>query len=215
MNTMSARLVYDNAVKALTTAFPGANVTRQFRMTQSFLRLEQAISTNKTIYQFPILVNETQLGIFNTEQRLKLQDSFVISTLGIYLAKPSSGVDATFELDTYPNTVKYASAAPLTALYNGTFNLSVNNDLLVPAWDLQKHFLRPQTQTTAATNSPLDQKRLAEDSLYPVEPNIVLIGSKNNLLQITLPAAISAADANSRIVVFMRGVLAQNSTVVS
>lgn len=212
---MSARLNYDNAVKALNGAFPGVPVTQRFRLTQSFLRVEQGLAVGKTLYQFPILTTETQLGIFNTEQRLKLQDSFVMSSIGIFIAKPSSAVDATFELDTYANATKYTNAAAINALYNGSFNLAVNNDLLVPNWDVQRHFLRPQTQLTGATNSPLDQKRMEEDGFYPVEPNLVLIGSKNNLLQINLPAALTAVDANSRVVIFMRGILAQNSTVVS
>lgn len=213
MNTQAARMVYDNARIALSKAFPGQDIN-QFKCTQSFLRLEQALSITQTRYQFQIL-NQTTGAQFNTEQRLNLQDSFVVSGIGIFLGKPSSSTDTTFELDTYGNTVKYTNAAAMNALYNGIMQITVNNDVILPAWDLSRHFYRPQTQQTAAANSPLDQKRLAEDAFYAVEPNITAIGSKNTAITVNLQAALSAVDANSRLIIVLRGVLAQNSTVVS
>jgi hypothetical protein len=213
MNTQAARMVYENARVALAKAFPNQNVN-QFKCTQSFLRLELALSTAQTRYQFQIL-NQTTGTPFNTEQRLNLQDSFVTSSLGIFIGKPSSDTDTTFELDTYCDTVKYTNAAAMNAIYNGVLQVAVNNDVILPAWDLTRHFYRPQTQTTAAANTPLNQKRLAEDAFYAVEPNITAIGSKNTVLTVNLGAALSAVDANSRIIIVMRGVLAQNSTVIS
>lgn len=213
LNSIAARMVYDNARKLLAGAFPGQNI-RQFKCTQTYLRLELALSTAITNYQFQIL-NQTTGSQFNTEQRLNLQDSFVVSSLGVFLAKPSGSTDTTFELDTYANTVKYTNAAAMNAIYNGQLQVKINNDVVVPAWDLQQHFYRPQTQQTAAANSPLDQKRLSEDGMIAVEPNIIAIGSKNTQVSIVLPVALSAVDANSRIILLMRGVLAQNSTVVS
>lgn len=213
MNTQAARMVYENSQRALLKAFPGMDIAK-FKCTQSFLRLELALSTSITRYQFQIL-NQTSGSQFNTEQRLNLQDSFVVSSLAVLLGKPSSSTDTTFELDTYANATKYTNAAAMNAVYNGNLQVSVNNDVIVPAWDIQRHFYRPQTQLTAATNSPADQKRLAEDAFYAVEPNVTAIGSKNTVITINLPAALSAVDASSRIIVFLRGVLAQNSTVVS
>jgi hypothetical protein len=213
INSIAARMVYDNAQRLLAGAFPGQSV-KAFKCTQSYLRLELALSTAITNYQFQIL-NQTTGAQFNTEQRLNLQDSFVISSLGVFLALPTGATDTTFELDTYPNPVKYVNDVPLTNLYNGQLQIKINNDVVVPAWDIQQHFYRPQTQQTAAANSPLDQKRLAEDSMIAVEPNLIAIGSKNTQISIVLPTAFTAVDANSRVVLLMRGVLAQNSTVVS
>lgn len=213
INSIAARMVYDNARSLLAAAFPGQNPSN-FKCTQSYLRLELALSTAITNYQFQIL-NQTTGAQFNTEQRLNLQDSFVISSLGVFLALPTGATDTTFELDTYPSPVKYAQDVPMTTLYNGQLQIKINNDVVVPAWDIQQHFYRPQTQLTAAANSPLDQKRLAEDSMIAVEPNIIAIGSKNTQISIVLPTAMTAVDANSRVVLLMRGVLAQNSTVVS
>lgn len=213
MNTQAARMVYENAQISLARAFPGQDI-RQFKCTQSYLRLELALSTAQTTYQFQIL-NQTTGSQFNTEQRLNLQDSFVISQLGVFLGHPSGSTDTTFELDTYCDTVKYTNAAAMNAIYNSQLQITVNNDVIVPAWDVAKHFYRPQTQTTAAANSPLNQKRLAEDGFYAIEPNITAVGSKNTVIQINLKAALSAVDANSRLIVYLRGILAQNSTSIS
>ena len=71
----------------------------------------------------------------------------------------------------------------------------------------------PQTQQTAAVNSPKDQFNGNYSSV--VEPNLVLIGQKNSLFNITIPSAFAALDANTKVIIVVRGVLAQNVTVVS
>jgi hypothetical protein len=220
MNNIAARMVYDNARQSLSKAFsdnPG--IVSSFKLTQGTLRVAQTIVVGQTLYQFPVLVNETQLGIFNTEMRLNLQDSFVVSQLGVFVSAPASAVDAAYRLQTYPNTQVFtgANAAALQALYNGSMKLTVNNNVLIPMWDLWRHYSTNEAQQTAAlgAGSPGDQVSGQEDSFYPVEPNIVLIGSKNNVIQVQLPVGIAAIQANSRIEIVMRGVLAQNSTVVS
>jgi hypothetical protein len=75
----------------------------------------------------------------------------------------------------------------------------------------------PQTQQGAAsTATTIDQNDATEFGYYPVEPNIVLVGSKNNVISLELPGAISTLQATTapRIVVIMRGILAQNVTPV-
>lgn len=219
MNSIAARMVFDNAKVAIRNAFPNnPSIVEQVKLTQGVLRFSQALNNNSTLYQFPILVNETQLGIFNTEIRLNLQDSFVVSTLGIFVSTPSSGVDTAYRLMTYPNTIAFgANAGPLYGLYNGSLKLTVNNNVYIPQWDVFRHLYQPENQQTAAlgAGSPGDQINGCFDAFYPVEPNVVFIGSKNNVLQIQLPAALSSVQANSRVEIVVRGVLAQNSTVVS
>ncbi len=220
MNSMEARMVFDNASKAISKAFSDKpDILRQVKLTQGFLRVSQALVVGQTLYQFPILVNETQLGIFNTETRLNQQDSFVLSELGIFVSAPASAADATYRLQTYPNTQVFtgANAAALQSIYNGSLSLTINNDILIPKWDLFRHLVINETQQTAAlgAGSPNDKIIGAIDGFYPVEPNIVFIGSKNNVLQVQLPVGVTAIQANSRIEILMRGVVAQNSTVVS
>jgi hypothetical protein len=219
MNSIAARMVFDNAKSAVMKAFPGdANILGHAKLTQGSLRFSQPMAAGITQYQFPILVNETQLGIFNNEIRLNLQDAFVVSELGIFISVPGSNVDTTYKLNTYPNQVLFgANAANMNSLYNGFLSLTINNDVVIPKWDIYRHLFQAQTQQTAAlgAGSPNDQQSGKEDSFYPVEPNVVLIGSKNNVLQINMPAGFAAVQANSRIEILVRGVLAQNVTVVS
>lgn len=226
-NTIGARLVYENAKVALNKAFPlkpgeqRAQASELVKLTQGFLRLERAIAAGITSYEFPMFINQVaqQQGImFNTEYRLNQQDSFITSEVGIFLGAPASSVDASFLLDTYPNPDRYgANAVPMQAVYNGSLNVTVNGDILIPIWDLTRHYYAPETQATAApgVGSPIDQKRLSDDGFYPMEPNVVFIGSKKNTIKIDLPAAPASFLANSRIIIMFRGVLAQNSTVVS
>lgn len=212
-NNIISRLVYDNAKTAVMMAFagqPGFDIAA-YKLTQSFLRLEQPITNNKAQYTFQVLTN--QGNPTNTEQRLNLQDSFVIAHVGVFVALPSSATDATYRLQTFPDPLIFTTgAAALGVLYNGYLNISVNNNVLVPSWDIYRHYCVNQTQSSVAQ---LNQNAGGEDSFYAMEPNIILVGSKNNVLTINLPAAIATVDANSRIVLFLRGILAQNSTVVS
>ena len=217
--SINARLNYDNARKALYTAFGGDNGAkvdlRQFKLTQSYIRLEQPLAVGQTSYTFPVLVN--QGAPFNTEQRLNLQDSFVISEVGFYLALPSGATDATFPLLTDANPFIFTNFAQLRTFYNGQMRISVNNNVIVPAWDLMRHKVIPQTQQTAAFGaaSPLTEFEGDGYGMYPMEPNVTFVGSKNYQVTVTLPASPTAVDANSRAVLLFRGILAQNSTVVS
>jgi hypothetical protein len=217
-NGIEARMVYENAQAAINRAYPGQDITRKFKLTMSDLRLEQAIQAGVTTYTFPILQTDTSLGIFNTELRLKLQDSFVVSQMGYFIGAPASATDTAWIPDTYPNPFTYgANAIPMNALYSGNIKLTINNDVVVYNWHLGRHYYAPETQATAApgAGSPIDQKRLSADGFYPMEPTITLIGSKDNLLQVNLNAAPASFNANARLIVWFRGVNAQNSTPVS
>ena len=208
-----ARLVYKNTRDALAAA--GVNVG-QTVLSQSYLRFENTLSTTKTSYDFGVLNNQTISGStqFPTEQRLNLQDAFYISEIMVYLGKASSTTDASYKLSTYPSAQIFTTGATsLYTLYNGVLSLTVNNRQIVPVSDLTKYLQVPQTQATGAANSPIDQFDGAWSTV--VEPNLVLIGSKNSLINITIPSAFSTLDANTRVVIICRGVLAQNVTVVS
>lgn len=212
---VGARLVFKNAQEALVRA--GVNPQSAI-LSQSFLRFENTLSTTKTSYDFGVLNNQTISGQAQTptEQRLNLQDAFYISELMIYIAKASSTTDAAFKLSTYPSPTVFTTsgaAAALYTLYNGVLSLTVNNRQIVPAQDMQRFLETPQTQATGAANSPIDQFDGSFSTV--VEPNLVLIGSKNSLFNITIPSAFAALDANTRVVILARGVLAQNVTVVS
>jgi hypothetical protein len=216
MNTQAgSRLVFRNAKEALMKS----NINpKNAILSQSYLRFENFLSTTKTSYDFGVLNNQNISGQAqsNTEQRLNLQDAFYISEIMVYIAKASSATDSSYKLATYPSPTVFSTtgaAAALYTLYNGVLSLTVNNRQIVPNSDLTKFLQIPQTQATAATNSPIDQFDGGYGSV--VEPNLVLVGQKNSLFNITIPTAFAALDTYDKVIILVRGVLAQNVTVVS
>lgn len=214
---IGARVVFENA-KAF-AADQGYNVS-QAVCTQSYVRSEVALSTSNTNYRIPVLANDTAAGSpFNTEYRLALQDVMVINEIGIFIAAPSSSTDATFLLYSNANAgVFAASAGPASTLFNSYFNVSVNNQVVIPNWDVYRHYFVPFSQNgvgvTAQTVFPKDSNDGSQNGFYPTEPNFILNGAANIQAFITLPAAMSTVVANSRIVVIWRGIKLQNVTSV-
>lgn len=214
-----ARLVFDNAKALVKNA--GFEVN-QAVLSQSYLRSEVAMSTSTTSYHVPILVNDSQNGsAFATENRLNLQDAFVVSSIGVFVSIPAASTTTAFQYYTYPNAQAFSTvgaAAALYNLYNGSMSVVVNNRQIIPAWDLYRHLYVPQTQqaTSTGTNTAIDQNDASEYGYYPAEPNIVFVGSKNNQISLNLPGAISTLQAATapRIVIIFRGILAQNVTPV-
>lgn len=217
MTPMDARMNFQIAREALKRAYPKID-TSQFVLTMSTLIFEQALVAGQTIYTFPVLQNDNALGaIFNTETRLKLQDSLVIFDLSYTICNPGSAVNTAFVPDTFPNPFTYGvNAVPMNALYQGNLKFTINNEVVLYNWDLERHYYAPETQATAAPGaaSPIDQKRLAVDSYYPFEPTVTLVGTNDNVLQVLLKAAPATFNAFSRLRITVRGVNAQNSTVL-
>jgi hypothetical protein len=218
-SSVNSRLVYENAVNMLQST-TGVSL-KDAKLTQSFLRIENQLVVGKTQFKFPVLSNQNNDGgtIFVTEQRMVQQDSFVCAFWGVFLSNPSSNADTTAKLCSYPNPIVFAaaSAAAAETIYNSIFTIAVNNDIILPVWDVSRHRAVPQTQQTAAfgAGSPVDQIDLSSDGFYPVEPNLVFIGSKNTVINLVMPAALAAVDAFERISLVYRGVLAQNSTILT
>lgn len=218
MSAIGKRLAFQNAKNAITRAGlnPGAAV-----LSQSYLRFEAPLSTTTATYTFDVLVNENTNPNNVTQQKLALQDAFVISELGIYLATSDGTTgDTKPKLYSYPSPTVFTTTTSAAAytLYNGMLQLTVNQRTIVTAWDAYRHLYVPQTQNVVnATGgtAPQDQFEGNHAAMYPVEPNITLVGSKKNLLQLVLPGAISSVLSNSRVVVIARGILAQNVTPVN
>jgi hypothetical protein len=204
-STVGTRLAYEKAKQALANAGFNPN---QVVLSQSYLRLEVALSTSITNYQFPVLVNDVSSS--NT------------TSFGFFVAAPSSSTAVDFQLATYPNPYIFSTTNAASSLfnwYNSSLTLTVNNRQIVPAYDLYRHYSVPQQQggnayTTAQTQAFRDQQDGGESAFYPIEPAWVLVGSKQNTLQVQLPSAMAAIQANSRAILILRGHLAQNSTPV-
>jgi len=221
--TVGTRLAFEKAKEAINRA--GFSLG-QAVLSQSYLRLEVSLSTSVTNYQFPVLQNDVSTSnttSFNTERRLALQDAFVCSSIGLFFCVPGSSTATNFQLVTYPNANIFSAANTATSLnnwYNSSLSLTVNNRQIVPAYDLYRHYSVPQQQQTTDadyTGSGInykDQQSGADSGFYPIEPAWVLVGSKQNSLQVQLATAMAAVETNSRAVIIMRGHLAQNVTPV-
>lgn len=231
-NNASARQSYDIARQTLFNAWIQSfnndtkacwNWVNNRKLSQHEIRLEVELNTANNRFAFgmtPNQANSTNV-IFNTENRLQLQDSLIASEYAIFVGQPSSRTDTAYTLETYGNTQIFAAAdaaALDSTLYsNGFLQTRVNNDVIIPYRGLFNHWYKPQTQQTAplGAGSPKDQLRGAEDGFVTQEPNLLLIGSKNYVPEIVLPSALASAAAFLRAILIYRGVLAQNSTVVN
>ncbi len=219
---VNQRLVFENAKQICVDA---GVPTVAAQLTESFLRLEQVLVTTRAQYQFPILVNNNGPAntLLNTETRLNQQDSLISYAWGFFVANPSSATDTTFRLNTYGNPQTYATAlaaVALNTLYNSYFNIAVNNKIVLPAWDAFRHMIVPQTQNgvgvTAQTIFNQDELDGSGDGFYPIEHNLVWIGSQNIVINLIMPAALGTVNtAFTRAVVIFRGLLAINSTIIT
>jgi hypothetical protein len=191
-------------------------------LSQSYLRLEQPIVANVNTIQFPILVNQGGTPS-PTEVRLEQQDAFFTSNWYMYISRKSSTTSVTFPLLTYPNAVDFpagglvtANEAPLYTLYNGFLKVTINKSVIIPNYPLSNFLYVPQTQRVASTaNAQISQFDPNIVALW--EPNINLIGTKSNGIQIQMPSGILTAnlDANTTVILIYQGVLAQNVTLMS
>lgn len=212
------RLAYEKAKAAVQAA--GFSIDTAV-LSQSYLRSEVALSTGRTQYQFPILINDNSQAITNTSQLLNLQDAFYVSQMFIGFAKAGSATDSEFKLNTYPDTTVFSTAntaKSLYSFYNGSLQLTVNNRQIVSAYNVGRHLFVGQTQgINDATNpelSTIAQQDGSSSGFYPIEPGLVLVGSKQNVLTINIPQGLTAVEANSRCVIIFSGHLAQNVTPV-
>ena len=218
INQISARLTFENARSFVQSQ--GYDVS-QAVLTQSYVRSEVAISASVTNYRLPIVITDNSSTIFNTMRPVNLQDVHVVSSLFIGLAAPSSSTDTAFPVCSYPSVGAGFTAAQADAaltLYNGFLSIQVNNQNVLPSYDILRSYYVPQTQggvgITAQTVFPVDQFDAADNGFYPIEPNLLLNGGANIVASIVLPAAISTVKADSRIVAIFRTILCQNVTSV-
>lgn len=233
-NNASARMSYENVrlviFNAWIKSFQGDqqacwDYVNSLKLAENTVRLENLLTAANTNYIFGVTPQQQSTsGVkFKTENRLNQGDTLIITSYGLFLGQPATADinDVNYKLHTYADPVAFGADSPLlnNILYsNSNLKLTVNNDVLLPGIDVFRHLYVPETQATAASGagSPIDQICGAEDGFVAVEPNLYLIGSKNSIPELILPATITAlASTTTRLVLMFRGFLAQNSTVVS
>lgn len=223
LTTLGQREVFDNA--RLLLQKNGYN-PETAKLTQSQIRSEVAMSASVTRFHFPVTINDSQNGnAFNTEKRLQLQDVFIVSAIALAVAKPASGTDGMFDLFTYSNLTVFSAsnaAASIRGAYaNGNLSMIVDNDQVLPYFPTNCLYRAPITQqganvgyTTSGVNL-VDSRDGANDSIFQIEPNLILAGNAQIDISLNLPAAMTAVESNSRFVLLMYGLLAQNVTKIA
>lgn len=231
ISSIDSRLVYRNAMKAF--AQNKIPISKD-NLSNAYLRFEVPINSQQTAYDVPITITQQAVGTTiqsSTEQRLELQDSFFISHMGYFFNYASSSTgwtgfqDALFTFPSSSLNIAF-DIDRLQLFWNGFMRLTVNNKVICPQWDLRRHYVAPEGQRPfyRPSDQPwnfTDQQDGSQDGFYPVEPNWVLIGSRNNQMQVNFPRPFDSnifLDAtgsfSAKMVVMVRGVLAQNSTPV-
>src|SRR3984885_181632 len=192
-------------------------------LSQSFLRSEIVLDTTRNTYQFGILNNQITNGqtqIFNTEQRLTLQDIFYVAALGYYF-NVQTDANQKYHLYTHPPGTIYNGSNTLTldALWNAELSLNVNNRVIISAWDMWRHYETPQTQyptygTFVGTQQyPVNDEHYGSQSgMFPCEPMWILNGAFDNVMNLTFNYGLATIGVSNgqRMVLIMRGILAQN-----
>jgi hypothetical protein len=177
VNAGISSIAYDNAVK-----------------TQCVLRLIQPITTGAQIISFPVLQNQTGAGVATRadEVRLPQQNAFFVGQMNFTIFKGSSATDMTYKTNTFPNPITYTNAANLYTLYNGILRVTIDQSVIARAYSMKKFLQVPQTQLTAATNSPIDQ--FDGTAMLPWEPNVVFVGTAQIEVSVILPASLGTID---------------------
>lgn len=218
---MDMRLIYKEAVEICQKA--GVN-PHDAGLTDSCLRLEQQLLTTKTQYQFAVLTNNNGPSntLFNTEVRLNQQDSFISYALNFYLGEPASATDTTFIDYTYPSPTVFATVGETAALgtvYKSYMKITINNVVKIPTLHMGRFWFVPATQkaTAAANQNGIfdDTRDGSTDGSMMLTGLLTFIGSKNNLIEFFMPSALAAVGANTRMIQEWRGLLAQNSTIIT
>ena len=218
---IGARLVFENS-KTLIQQL-GYDASHAV-LTPSFLRSEVLLTTSSASYHVPVLINDSQNGNPTVrETRLALQDLFIVAGIQVVLTSGAS-TSGSAKSYTYPNLTAFSTgAAQLYNVYNGYFNVQVNNQNILPKWSLLQHLDVQRTQqntnfNAASATSPaqfsIDSTNFDQDGFIVCEPNIVLNGASNINANIILPAAPSTLDANTYVGILFYGILAQNCTSV-
>ena len=217
MNQISQRLVFQNGKNAIKRA--GLNPAAAV-LSQSYLRFEVPMSLTSTTYTFDTLVNENANN-FNTATsfKLNLQDAFVTSSIGLFWADTTSLTNANYNIFSFDDRLAWTENA--WGLYNSNLQLTVNQRTILTGWDTTRHYYAPQYQNgsvaVAQQATSVNELNMADDGFYPVEPNVVMVGSKKNILQLVLPQSLQSLPTSGagRIICIFRGLLAQNVTPVN
>lgn len=225
MGQVGARMVYENALNTLSKLRdPQTGLAYDINSavpTSSFIRGEALLEIGKSTYDIPLISSQPVGPTRILNKVINLQDIFISNSIGMFFTI-GSPTDAAAKAYTYPNAIAFSTAGAANALwnfYNGELQLLNNNQQVLPAWDLLKHYKAPAIQAITdlyydGTAVQQDQLDLGCDSFYPCESGLVINGAANMKLQIVLKGGPAAVQSTSNVVIVQRGILFQNVTTV-
>jgi hypothetical protein len=207
----SKRKAYMNAVNAIQSDSnyvcndeAKSIATGKYNVTvaQSYVWSEIPVNPNNSQYVFNVIDQQYNVGnaaLLPAERRVKQQDVFFTYALWFGIRISGGGQGSQQTLQTFPSAY-YQGPSPLffpdvttlVALWNtGVLNVTVNGNVLTPAWDLSQHLVINQTETSTQGGplpDPLyNQVDNGQDGFVVVEPNWIINGANNNIYQVNYP----------------------------
>jgi len=195
IDTERSRVVFDR-VSAL--------LGEGFIVQPAYIRSEQVITNTKNSYQF-----ETRSDLLSQQNRplnkgVDNNDLFFAAAWGLFIDNRVTTSKSEVTLQTYPNSIAFAAATTgcsynqLEIFYNSSIQFQVGSTVFYEAYDTQRFRKVPQTQQTAATIASAaagnySQTTLA-DGLTDIAPYVVLSGSAQNKIILSIPSLPDSAD---------------------
>jgi hypothetical protein len=140
------------------------------------------------------------------------------------VAKGASATDAAYQVFNYLPTAVFSSAnvaaAGIGMFYNGFLKFVNNQQVVAPYWDLLRHYKAPNQQQIAApfyaanTQGYVSEVDGTTDGFFPVQPMWVFNGGGNVQVSLNLAQNLAAVETYQKLVVFVRGFLLQNASMV-
>lgn len=189
------------------------------------IRLEAAMAANQQSFQFTI--GQGIGTVYNTENRLSINDGFSIFEIGVFVTKPASATSTIFKLYSYPNASVFSSsnvASSLDGFYNnGVLNISKDQVNYLQNYPLVNHRYVQLNQdgltgasgyttsgATAIASTALDSFDGKDDGYAPLASYINITGRDTLNINIQLPAGLTAVETYQRCVLIFRGYKAYN-----
>jgi hypothetical protein len=194
-------------------------------LVQNTIRSEISVNTNSTSYQVPILQNSPGVNNNFNINLLSLQDMQVVTSVGVYVAKPSSATDvSSYQLFSWAPVSVFSTSNVASAIIgsysNGYLRFTNNQQVIAPYWSLSKHykvpFAQPNTAPFYAANTQpiISSQDGAIDGTFPCQPGWVFNGGGNINMTLNLTAALAAVETYQRFVLIFEGFLLQNASQV-
>ena len=197
-------------------------------LVQHTLRSTVLLNATSTSFQVPILQNSaygtnTQ-SVAPDQNLLSLQDVFCATEINVGIAKAASATDAAYQVFNYLPSAVFSTAnvaaAGIGMFYNGFLKFVNNQQVVAPYWDLLRHYKSPNQQQIAApyyaanTQGYVSEVDGTTDGFFPVQPMWVFNGGGNVQVSLNLAQNLAAVETYQKLVVFVRGFLLQNASMV-